>query len=298
MSENITHTAVCDDCCRLILHDTDTCAAFRESLSSHHDAARLGGVTRWGDRFTVDLLGRYREAWPARSEEDRALPRKLAFVLGWLCHRAADRQLKPVFRATDPDCDRSPTDCSIYHDVFLFREVYDEGRRAPYAPAVLEQPPESAPAAGALNVAEIEELFRLLAQRALLALHTLMPDPDEADGWLERLFERRQRFRVDIGRYAEAFADPDPDKTRRFIEEINFYDPEEPLIRLARGLQHGEPVESVPLQEALDGAASGCIYARTVRRGCLYLRAANGYFLGRLEEDEVRRRLDIGEPGG
>ena len=120
MSENITHTAVTDDCARLARHSSTICSPVKEVLGEHLEIARLGGVTRAGGRHVLSLLQRYREAWHGRQEGD-LLAEKLAFVLGWLCHRAADLQMKPIFHAVDGDCPRDPTDCSVYHDVFLFR---------------------------------------------------------------------------------------------------------------------------------------------------------------------------------
>lgn len=285
MSENITHTAVTDDCARIALHAPDLSPAFKLALGEHLDIARLGGITRSGDQFTVDLLAHFRDAWPQRGGEQR-LQQKLAFVLGWLCHRAADRQMKPVFRATDPNCPRKPTDCSVYHDVFLFREVYAGGANDPYSPDFLDLLPP-----------ELEQLFHVLLQRALLAMHTFIPAGDDAEGWLDAVIERRQRFSVDIARYAEALARPDPDKVRRFITGVNFYDAGDPLIRLARSIQNGEPA-GVGLGEALSAAAGGSQYARALRRGFLYLSTASGFFERRLSEAEARERLDIGKPGG
>ncbi len=285
MSEQITHTAVTDDCARLALHAHETCAAFRAALADHMDVVRLGGITRGGDHFTVDLLGRLREARPQQGGERRP-QQKLAFVLGWLCHRAADRQMKPVFRSTDPDCPRRPTDCSVYHDVFLYREVYACGEREPYAPDFLDVQP-----------AGLERLFRLLLQRSLLAMHTFIPGGEDIDAWLDAVIDRRQQFTVDIARYAEAFARPDPDRVKRFITDVDFYDPEDALIRLARALQRGEATD-VDLEEAVSAAAEGSQYARALRRAFLYLRSAGEFFEGRLPESEVRERLDIGKPGG
>jgi hypothetical protein len=51
MSENITHTAICDDCLQLISQMPDICAAFKEVSEAHLDIARLGAVTRSTDRF-------------------------------------------------------------------------------------------------------------------------------------------------------------------------------------------------------------------------------------------------------
>ncbi|MFO8006767.1 MAG: hypothetical protein R6V05_03435 [Candidatus Brocadiia bacterium] len=293
MSENITHTAVVDDCRRLALSWPAICAPFKEALRHHHDTTRLGGLTRWGDRFTVELLGRYAETWEKGDGKERAGAR-LAFVLGWLCHRAADRQMKPVFRAADPDCEESPTDCSIYHDVFLFLEVYGSGAEEPYSPATLEAPLESL-SAGDVRAADVEELLRAVLQRALLGLHTLKPDARDIEGWLDGLLDLRQEYRVSIPRYAKALAEPDAGKVRRFIEEVNFYDPADPLIRLARSIQRNGPAD-VPMEEALEAAGGGSHYARALRRGCRYLQTGSEYFTGRITEEEGRERLDIGLP--
>ena len=94
MSENVTHTGVLDDCFRLMLVSDEICDAFKEVAQSENDFARLGGITRSGDRFTVQLLTDFRKRWEGRRPEDKLEP-KLAFVLGWLTHRAADRQMKP-----------------------------------------------------------------------------------------------------------------------------------------------------------------------------------------------------------
>lgn len=295
MSENITHTAIVDDCARLALHDRRIGEPFQQVLREQLEIARLGGITRSGDRFTADLLERFRRRWPEEGGEE-GLRRKLAFVLGWLCHRAADRQMKPIWRSM-PSQTASPTECSIYHDVFLFREVYRCGHRGPYSPQVLEEAPDRSATDGSRQD-EVEQLLRTYWRRALLSLHTFKPDSDDIEGWLERLFDARQRFRVEIRRYAEALANPDPQKVRRFIEEVNFYDASEPLIRFARSVQRGAPEESIDLDEAFEAAAEGSQYARALRRGLGYLRAGSAFFEGRLERDVLEDRLDIGKPGG
>jgi hypothetical protein len=245
----------------------------------------MGGITRAGGKFVVSLLARYREQWAGAQEGD-LVEQKLAFVLGWLCHRAADLQMKPIFRAVDGDCREQPTDCSVYHDVFLFREVYGGGQVEPYVPGILS-----------LDAGELEDALRSMWQRALIGLHTFIPDQENVEGWLERLFALRQRFYVDVRRYAEAFADPDPDKVRRFIEQVNFYDGHDPLIRLARSLQAGAPETSIVLQDALDSAATQSQYAQALRRGYLYLEAASGYFEGTVDEAGFRDALERGLQG-
>jgi hypothetical protein len=285
MSENITHTAVTDDCARLAIYAPSICAPFKEVLSRHLDIARMGGVTRAGGKYVVSLLRRYREVW-SEVEVSGLGGQKLAFVLGWLCHRAADLQMKPIFRAVDGECVDRPTDCSVYHDVFLFRTVYANGQGEPYAPGILS-----------LDVGELETVLRSLWQRALIGLHTFIPDQDDIEGWLERLFQTRQEFYVDLKRYAEAFACPDPDKLRRFLDEVSFYDPQDPLIRLARSIQAGVPEAGIDLPAAVAAAAKQSQYAQALRRGYLYLEAASSFFEGRLDEATFADALERGKQG-
>jgi len=285
MSENITHTAVTDDCARLASYSPTICAPFKDALSQHLDIARLGGVTRSGGKFVISLLGRYREAWPG-SDSNGLVAQKVGFVLGWLCHRAADRHMKAIFHAVDGDCVEDPTDCSVYHDVFLFRTVYARGQGEPYTPGILS-----------LDAGGLEDVLRSLWQRALVGMHTFIPDQEDIEGWLERLFKTRQQFYVAIERYAEAFANPDPNKVRRFLDEVNFYQDQDPLIRLARSIQAGTPETGIDLPAALAAAATQSQYAQALRRGYLYLEAASDYFEGQINETALADAFERGKQG-
>lgn len=296
MSENITHTAITDDCVRLALHSSTICKAFKQCMRSHLDIVRLGGVTRSGGSFMPRLLEKIRPIWASRSNDD-LLQKKLAFVLGWHCHRAADLQFKPVFIATDADCDKSPTDCSIYHDVFLFREVYDSGRREPYSPTTIQTHMQSDPTAEALRVDKLDESFRSLWQQSFLRQHSFVDKRPYPDNRIQELINKRQGLRVDIKRYAKAFKNPSPDKVRRFIVDINFYDAEDPLIRLVRAIQNGQPTGAIDVHKAVDAAAAHSIYARALRRGYTYLQAASDYFQGKMDMDTLKDKLERQKQG-
>lgn len=295
MSENITHTAILDDCFRLMLASDTICDAFKLAGREQRDFARLGGVTRYGDMFTTRLLDDYRARWATRTPEDKLEP-KLAFVLGWLCHRAADRQMKPVFREAEPGRPVSPADCSVYHDAFVFKEIFADGRESPYHPAILERDMASLPAVQGLDVPGVEDFFRALLQRALIELHTLIPDRDDIDGWLDRLFSVRQRLHLDLERYAAAVAAPDPGKYQKFIVEMNFYDRDEPIIGAARGLQRGEAVTAEQVHQAV-AAEARSHYAQALKMGYGYLAAASAFFAGDMSPETLAERLNIGKPG-
>jgi hypothetical protein len=202
--------------------------------------------------------------------------------------------MKPLFRELDPDCPDSPTDCSVYHDVFVFRAVYAAGAEEPYAGAVLTREAESLPR-GNLPPAELEDLLRAILQRALIGLHTFRPDADHIEDWIDGLLGLGQQFRVNVARYAEALAEPDPEKVRRFIEEPNFYDPADPVIALARSIQKGQPLQT-PVTDALAASTQGSHYSRALVRACNYLAVASDYFQGHISEQDCRTRLDIGIP--
>jgi hypothetical protein len=204
--------------------------------------------------------------------------------------------MKPVLRQVEPDRTQKPSECSVYHEAFLFSEIYarDPGRL--YTSATFETDLASLPAAAALDTAAVRELFHTLMQQALIEIHTLSPDEAHVETWLDGLFGLQQRFYVDVERYAEAIAQPDPDKVRRFITEVNFYDRAEPIIVTARALQRGEERSAKQVLAAIHADARSH-YAQALKMGCGYLVSASAFFAGKISARELRERLDIGKPG-
>jgi uncharacterized protein (DUF2267 family) len=293
MSENITHTAVVDDALRLALASDPITASFKAVAREHWDMAHLGCITRGGDRCNPGLLETLRARWTARVPEDYLEP-QLAFVLGWLCHRAADRQMKPIFRRFHPEKKQSPTECSIYHDAFLFGEIYLYGGESPYHPAMFGEVFDVLK--DEVDVGSLHVLVRVLLRRALIEMHTLIPDEDNPEGWIARLFKRKQEFYVDLARYDKAIRNPDPEKLRKYIIDDNFYDAKEPIIAVARRLQQGEQVLSTEIKEALHQVPRSH-YAQALKLAYGYLQAASDFFTSTMALDELKARLDIGEPG-
>lgn len=295
MSENVTHTGVLEDCFRLMRVAAEICDAFKEVAQTQIEFARFGGVTRSGDRFTVQLLTDFRSRWANRKPADKLEP-KLAFVLGWLTHRAADRQMKPVFREVDAGGTQSPSDCSVYHDAFVFKEVYAGGQASPYSTATFEAGMQSLPVAAAFDVADVEAFFQALLQRALIGMHTFIPDRDDIESWIEKLATIQQQFYVDNERYASAIHKPDPEKVKRFITDPNFYDRDDPIIAAARGIQRGEGVTAAHVKDAAEAEAKSH-YAQALRMGYGYLCAASDFFTSDMAPEALKERLDVGIPG-
>ena len=295
MSENITHTAVVDDCLRLMLASDTICAPFKQAARENLSMAHLGCMTRAGDRCNPGLLETFRDRWEGRDPADH-LEAKLAFVLGWLCHRAADRQMKPIFRRFHPPGSRkeTPTECSVYHDAYIFQTVYSCGKEPPYHPAMFGA--SFTELRKNVNVDSIQSLLHVLLRRSLIEMHTLIPDDQNPEVWIDRLFTRQQDFYVNLQRYDDAINNPYPEKVRRYIIDDKFYDPTESIISLARKVQHGERVAVAEVTCAVNEEVRSH-YAQALATGYRYLQAASDYFSTDMALDDLKIKLDIGKLG-
>lgn len=287
MSEYITHVAVHDDCRNLALFVEDTAAELKQSLRNHPRVSLLGSLASRGDRFTVDLLRKGKDTWPSEAAE-----RMLAFLFGWRSHLAADRQLKTLFRLLEPQVfltDRvdGPTEVSIYQDIFILREMYSNGEQAPFAANMLV--PQHASKS-------INGLFVGLWQNSLLGIQAFAQGDERLESWFDKFLAQRQTFYVDAERYVTAYNQTDPEKMRYVVETHRFYDRSDPLIRLARSLQSGKPDRSIDFEVALEAAKTQSHYARALRRGCLYTKAASAFLANDIDEAELEERFDVNKP--
>jgi len=302
MSEYLTHIAVADDCARLASASPAVCGPFRDVIERHSDIVRLGSISRWGDQMTVDGFRRSRDNWPNRKEGDSS-EEVLAFLIGWRTHNAADRCWKPRHREINAEWYAAqaagedpppPCDARIYNDLMVFREVYGNGEYEPADPALYDLFLGAHPAGGAVCVDQTDSLMLGVFQRTLLGLQSWKDDGEDLDAWQEKFDERFQTFRIPLWRYSEVFRTPNPAYVKRFVLDNNFYDRQDPLIRLARSVQHGAPDRTIDLSEAVAAAESQSEYAQVLRKGYLYILASSEFFESKIDEHELHRRLDLG----
>ena len=296
MSENITHMAVFEDSSRLALHSPHVCRAFKETLKQHWEVARHGSVTVSGDKSTVHLLNLTRSKWKTRRPEDH-IEERLAYLLGWRCHLASDRVFKPVFRKLSREHYLKglygPSDCTIYQDVTIFHEVYKSGKVHPFRESSLDYRLESHPAGNAFPAQVLQDLCGAQTQSQLMELQSSLADDSDFDAWLDLVFDRLEPYKVELNRYADAYHNADREKLYRFIIEPNFYDREDPLIRLARGIQDDE-IPNIDIDAALSAADEGSQYAQALKLGHEFLAAASDYFEDKIDEATFRKRSRIG----
>jgi hypothetical protein len=290
MCENMTHIAIGEDSLRLAALSPDVCQAFKEVIADHLEIAKMGTVNR--NMLGIRLLQRIRDDWATRRPEDD-LEKKLAYWLGSMLHSCGDHSIWPVYNATlNPDDPYPQSECREYHDVFLFKEVFENGAKAPYFPGLLDVPQVRG---SKLFTPDVERFFQALMRRALLALHRVIPAQD-ANDWLTRILLCREKSFISLANYAEIYHHPDPVKVERYITGPNFYDPSDPIIALARTLQRGEPVAWQTVEQALSSAETQSYYAQALARGYRYLKAASLHFLDEITLKELLDALDFLTP--
>ena len=313
LSEFITHTAVFEDCGRLALFSPVVCDPFKSVLKKYWDIASLGTLLPDPATSTpCSCCAVYcRDHWPTRKDGD-FLEEKLAYVIGWRCHcNAADRHFKPIStakcsrsttrtkprRAGDPD-ERDVSDVRIYHDVIVFREVYDWGRRGNIiSPYLVQDNLDGHPAAGARRGRAPGECHRRSRPTHVTGNPVVHGQRRKTacDAWLKRFQKQLQDYYVDVHpAHAQSVEGPQTDYLRRFALENHLYDKRDPLIRLARALQTGTPHSDIHMDTALEQAQKQSQYAQTLRQGYGYLLASSEFFERKIDETELRLRLDLG----
>jgi hypothetical protein len=295
MSEHITHLAICDDALRLAARHPGVEARFKEVTAAHHEASRLGAVTRSADRWAAHVVDWAREdAARPPGERDRDADQKLAFVLGSLTHRAADRLMKPLLDyAKQREGEEGFVEATVHCDVFCFKEIYGAGEgplAGPFARAILDAPAGEAER-------RFEEYFHVLWRRQLVEMHTFAPDRDDVHGWLSRLFQAAQDFPMSMRRYARVAAEWEPAKVKRYLEDTHFYDRGDALIEAAREAQRAGDVAGEDVVAAAAGTDErSSRYARALAKSLDYLVAASALYGGAIDLAEGKRRLEVGVP--
>jgi hypothetical protein len=313
MSEHIAHIAVAEDSARLVQASPTMTEAFKTSLRRHPDIALMAASSRGNHHYAVPFLEKYRDLWPARRDGD-GTEERIAAAIGWIAHRAADEQVKPLGDRFDeeleasPDLDLSKHELDVYQDAVVFREAYGGGRYPSISPlvalptALLEAGMASHPGAAVVDVDATEPLFAAMIQRAMVELHTFAhgniqagATSDDLRSWVDTYLQRRQYYTEELSMYVEAYQRPDPWKMQRYIDNMNFYDARDPVIRLVRSIQHGRPDSSIDLEAALAEADRQSQYAQALRKSYLWLQAGSDFFEGRLDKTTVYDLYDIWE---
>lgn len=300
MSEHIVHTAVVEDSFAICLGLPDVSDDFRKVMTDHAKFAGLGSITVAGDAFSTRLLDEYRQKW---NERDDKMEARLAFVLGWISHRACDRTMKPLWVeppmkiGSDVDPNISPKECSVYHEGFIYNKYYSHVPEFHYC--IFPEDLKDLPGIKLIN----HEIAGMFIQQSFgvnyMAIQTL-PNDGEDQEWFEKICKQAQKFYVDMMRYHRSAGNPDPDYTKEFLTDINWFDESDAIVRLALDLRDGKKVSEQAYIDAM-GEEPTCHYGKALHLSIKYIMAASNYFKNiDTSLNELREQLDIGKlgPGG
>lgn len=275
MSEYITHIAILEDTARLAIHSDEICDAFKLCFSEHAIAARMGSASRGNSTFLVQNLQHYRKRWEGRKSEDR-LEDKLAYTLGWITHRAADRYFKPRYGIFDKNPENlHPLDARILHDAVLYDKVYGRGTKEPFSRYYAQRNMEGHPASSAFSINQLEALFGPLYQAEMLSLQSF-DDISSGQQFLERIEEQFATFTVDFNRLIEALNNPDSEEMKQMIVDSNFYNEDDPIVKTARNLQEGKSVQA-EVGDMMDTEKQSQ-YAQVLAQSYDWIRKGSQYF--------------------
>ncbi len=247
MSEYIVHVAIMQDCFNIMLKSDLFCDEFKKIIVDHRDFGESASTTMSGDSYTWKIMDDLRSRWDSRSESDN-LEAKLAFVLGWVSHRAADRQMKPVFRIfkEEPNFAINGNECTLYDEAKIYTEYYMNREKDPYKNTMelLLNDSNSYP----LDIDNMKGAFNGMLKMAFMRMHTMKPsltyEVSEIEGWIDNLHTLLQKFKINMEHEAEIIANPDPEKYKKYIVDTNFFNDSDPLIVVAKKLRFGiEPNE-------------------------------------------------------
>ncbi|TBL69695.1 hypothetical protein [Paenibacillus thalictri] len=296
MSESLTHTAAVEDMLRLAFASPELCVAFQEVCREHPQFAQFGGLVPADGGLALRLLDKYRDNWESHKtvkEEigfrsaplvpKTAAESSLAFALGWICYRAAERALAPVSE-----------EAAMYRDAYVFHRLYVNNDSTPdaYRTADYERGMERLPAAAAVGSKETAEFFAALQQRFFIEMHTFVPDVEDIEGWFDRLHVSLDDWSAGMERFAEALMNPDLEKAREYVAGSSFYDDGDVLIQAAARLRRGEQLSVAELEAAL-AAEPASEYARAVKAGLTGLLNASAFFSGRLDREAFQELLAV-----
>lgn len=295
MSDMLTHWATFDDCRRLAQIDPNIHRDFKEAMEIGAEQARLGTLTRGGSVWMEPTLRNARDNWNLPEQKERN-QRNVAFVLGGLIHQACDRVMKPILtqaggsdwsdimavmqgsRAVQEerkDDIARTQEASAYFDAEVFRQVYMGGKEKPFSSYFMSDvsPDDDA----------FEQVVQAMFQRTILASHTLKPDSEHMEMWLDNLFDKVQHLPVKVSRWVKVYNHGDPRKAEEFGITTRFYRSDDASIQAARQLQRGHKLDEALKRRVIDDGESVCAYGDVLQTGLFYLRSASAFWGGEVQ---------------
>ena len=181
---------------------------------------------------------------------------KLSFLLGILTNNALRDQLQPVY---EQYADKTQ-ELSMYQDTYLLQTL-------------------AGPGAARVKYEDLNQLLKVLLPRTITRVHTLIPDSQNGPDWIVRMGQWRKENNNLMEQYARIYTQPESDKEKKYVREVNLYDTNDAIIQLARKTQNGERVDEKDLSQQMKVAlnGSGSRYAQALATGVHRIRTVDRF---------------------
>lgn len=302
MSEHIAHIAVYEDSVRIMQHGPKKITkAFHEAIDTTYDAGLFCSGARGNHLFAIPIIEANRELY-GTSRYGKKEAEQVAGAIGWLTHRAADLQMKPIFNQVDELGNQMlwSDECQMYHDALVYKEVYKGGRLSTLSDIhqvneTLLSPRMQANAASKhVNVDCFENLMAHYYVGQMLSTNLFTRELGDVNEFTEKMVESSSDLYEDLRIYIRAYENPEPFKYHGYLSNFNIYNSEDALIRFVRHVQENNaPHPSVSLPEALADASRQSNYAQALKRGYDYIEALSDFFEKKISRDEVIKLCEI-----
>lgn len=252
----LTSFALLDDIVELAMTSNLMPANFNGYVYSDFQLAipgnlsRMGWLVRASEQQVANVIKREKseaeKTWAGMSREDLSLRRskvleeqvkiegKVALMMGWFMSRGIREILEPVWSVAGD----SAGEMGVYQDMFVLKQLAEKSATQ--------------------SIEDIEDLFLQMNPRMITRIHTLIPDFDDGENWTIRITDWRDELKLLIERYARAYVQPESDKMDRYVHQLEFYDPDDAVIKAARNHRR------INLSTM---AASKSLYAQALVRG-------------------------------
>lgn len=296
MSEHLTHVAIFEDSYHIVKHSKEKfTAAFHESLDKAFDSGLFCSGSRGNHFFSIPLLEKNRDIYKQGKATLKHLE-QIAGAIGWITHRAADHQMKPIFRIIENQ--KNPvltsTEKQMYDDAESFRQVFNGGKKTSTSPysllteATLSTGMKPHPATDHIHTDVFENIFTHYILHEMLLTNNFIQQEQDVEVLVDKIIGQSQDLYEDLRIYIRAFENPEPVKQTAYLLKHNYYNPDDQIIQFVRYAQeHHKPHPSINLDYALGQTEGKSLYAQALKKSYDYLLAASDFFDGKIDKSTV-----------
>lgn len=203
-----------EDCITLIQSSTEVEGSVKNSLLGdisqpvNGNISRLAGTFPNGEKQIPDLLEQLRGS---NTEKLNYSEEKLSFVLGWIVHKAAAKEIV-TYNQKLVKGGHSLKEITTHQDTQLIRSRFEKTQEA------------------VLRGADVSSYLLETLARVVTRVHTLTPDKNNGGDWIMRTTNWRIKNKETMEKYGEVIDNPDPKKLDLYFRKCRFYDANDSLM--------------------------------------------------------------------